>query len=227
MEQLFDKAEEYDDMLNQGLKLSGESKEYFLEGRISLMKKHLPGNFNPKSILDFGCGIGDTTEVLATEFPDAEIVGIDTAEDALAYATKNRSSDRLQYQTVNEFDKTDHFDLAYVNGVFHHIPLHLRETSAKTVCQSLKKGGYFAYFENNPWNPGTKMVMNRIPFDRDAVTLSYLESKRLLKSVGFGDVSTARFAFYFPNSLSFLRIFEPRLERLPLGAQYLILAKKG
>jgi len=227
MEKLFDRAEEYDDMLNQGLKLSGESKEFFLEGRLELMKKHLPDNFSPKRILDFGCGIGDTTEVLAKVFSNAEIVGIDTAEDALAFATKNRSSDRLNYLSVDAFKEEDSFDLAYVNGVFHHIPIHLRETSAKTVCSALKKGGYFAYFENNPWNPGTRMVMNRIPFDRDAITLSYLESKRLLKNAGFADVNTARFAFYFPNALGFLRFLEPALETLPLGAQYLILAKKS
>lgn len=226
MEQLFDKADEYDEMLNQGLKLSGESKEFFMMGRLALMKKHLPKGFSPKRILDFGCGIGDTTEELASMYPEAEVVGIDTAEDALRFATQNKSTDRISYQTVAEFEEQDGFDLAYTNGVFHHIPLHLRDTSAKTVCNALRKGGFFAYFENNPWNPGTKMVMSRIAFDRDAITLSYLESKELLKRNGFADVSTNRFAFYFPNALSFLRFTEPALETLPLGAQYLVLARK-
>jgi len=226
MEQLFDKADEYDEMLNQGLKLSGESKEFFMIGRLELMKKHLPKGFSPKRILDFGCGIGDTTEELARMYPEAEVVGIDTAEDALRFATENKSSDRISYETVDSFSTSDAFDLAYTNGVFHHIPLHLRDTSAKTVSRALKAGGYFAYFENNPWNPGTKMVMSRIAFDRDAITLSYLESKRLLSQNGFSDVNTSRFAFYFPNALKFLRPLEPALETLPLGAQYLVLAKK-
>jgi len=213
-------------MLNQGLKLSGESKEFFMEGRLALMQKNLPTDFAPKRVLDFGCGIGDTTEELANLYPKAEIVGIDTARDALKYATENRSSDRLSYQAVEDFKEKDAFDLAYVNGVFHHIPLHLRGLSAKTVCNALKSGGCFAYFENNPWNPGTRMVMSRIAFDRDAITLNYLESKRMLKTAGFQDVNTTRFAFYFPNALGFLRFLEPALETLPLGAQYLVLAKK-
>lgn len=176
MEQLFDKADEYDDMLNQGLKLSGETKEFFLDGRLKLMQKNLPKGFAPKRVLDFGCGIGDTTEVLAQLYPNAQIVGIDTAEDALKHARTNASSNRLSFISVDAFDEKETFDLAYVNGVFHHIPLHLRQQSATTVCNALKPGGYFGYFENNPWNLGTKMVMSRIPFDRDAITLSYLGS---------------------------------------------------
>lgn len=226
MEALFNKAEEYDAMLNRGLKLSGESKDFFMRGRIALMRKHLPKTFQPKHILDFGCGIGDTCEALAKIYPDAEILGIDTAKDALAFAAKNRSSDRLQYQTVDEFDRKDCFDLAYVNGVFHHIPRHLRIKSAQAVYASLKRDGYFAFFENNPWNPGTRMVMHRIPFDKDAITLSYRESKHLLQAAGFSNTRISKFAFYFPNALSFLRVLEPALEDLPLGAQYLILTKK-
>lgn len=226
MEQLFDKADEYDEMLNQGLKLSGESKEFFMEGRLKLMQKHLPVKFSPKRILDFGCGIGDTSEALAAMYPDAKIVGIDTAVEALNYATKNRSSDRLTYLPVDEFKEKEGFDLAYVNGVFHHIPLHLRKQSVETVHTALRKNGHFAFFENNPWNPGTRMVMSRIVFDRDAITLSYLESKKLLRQGGFNDVNVSKFAFYFPNALKFLRFIEPALASIPLGAQYLILAKK-
>lgn len=69
------------------------------------------------------------------------------------------------------------------------------------------------------------MVMSCIPFDRDAITLSYLESRGLLSSVGF-TVLKSRFAFYFPAALGFLRPLEPALEALPLGAQYLVLAQK-
>lgn len=226
MEQLFDKADEYDEMLNQGLKLSGESKEFFMEGRLKLMQKHLPVGFSPKRILDFGCGIGDTSEALASLYPEAEIIGIDTAVDALNYATENRSSDRLYYVPVDSFEEKDGFDLAYVNGVFHHIPLHLRKQSVEMVHSALKKNGHFAFFENNPWNPGTRMVMSRIPFDRDAITLSYLESKKLLRQGGFKDVSLSKFVFYFPNALKFLRFTEPAFASIPLGAQYLILTKK-
>jgi hypothetical protein len=35
--------------------------------------------------------------------------------------------------------------------------------------------------ENNPWNPGTRYVMSRIPFDRDAIPLTPSAARHLLK----------------------------------------------
>jgi len=68
--------------------------------------------------------------------------------------------------------------------------------------------------------------MSRIPFDRDAQTLSFGETRKLIKSGGFQVAQAARFLFYFPRALAFLRVFEPALVRLPLGAQYCVLGTK-
>jgi hypothetical protein len=81
----------------------------------------------------------------------------------------------------------------------------------------LKPGGWFCFWENNPWNPGTRIVMSRIPFDRDAVTLSAPQASRLLRAAGF-TVVTTDFLFIFPNFLRHCRPVEPWLCRLPLGA---------
>jgi hypothetical protein len=67
--------------------------------------------------------------------------------------------------------------------------------------------------------------MSRIPFDRDAVTLSFLEAEALLRRAGFRSVATS-FHFFFPKALSRLRPLETWLERVPLGAQYCVLARK-
>ena len=68
--------------------------------------------------------------------------------------------------------------------------------------------------------------MRRIPFDRDAKTLSYRESERLLTGAGLSIVSTT-FHFYFPAWLKRLRAVEPRLQRVPFGAQYCVLARRS
>jgi hypothetical protein len=80
--------------------------------------------------------------------------------------------------------------------------------------------------ENNPWNPGARLVMARIPFDKDAEPLSPVEARRLLRSGGFARCSSLRTLFYFPRPLAFLRPVEPLLALLPLGAQYYILGIK-
>jgi len=223
---LFDCSTEYEEMLNRGIRLSGEDKRFFIVGRICDLKRQLPRNFNPRRILDFGCGIGDTTRILADTFPGAEVVGLDTAEKALAHAEKTFGSPHISFGLVQTFSETNVFDLCYVNGVFHHIQPRERLGVVEMIYKTLVRGGYFALFENNPWNPGTRLVMSRIPFDRDAQPLTPLEARRLLREGGFAYCAPTRYLFYFPRLFAFLRFTEPWLARLPLGAQYYICAVK-
>ena len=57
-EELFDLSEEYQQMLDQGISLSGESMFFFIEGRLNALRAHLPSQKKILNILDFGCGIG-------------------------------------------------------------------------------------------------------------------------------------------------------------------------
>ena len=93
------------------------------------------------------------------------------------------------------------------------------------VLRSLRPGGLFAFWENNPWNPGTRYVMSRIPFDRDAITLSSPEARHLLRLGGF-EILRTDFLFIFPRILDWCRWVEPLCSRLPLGAQYQVLCRK-
>jgi SAM-dependent methyltransferase len=222
---LFDLTEEYSRMLNRGIKLSGEDQVFFINGRLRDLAETMAG-WKPRRILDFGCGLGLTAVALARMFPEAEVLGVDTSERAIRAAQSENGSSRVRFQTLNLFAETAAFDLAYCNGVFHHILPGERLRAATLVRDALKPGGYFALFENNPWNPGTRMVMARIPFDRDAITLSPPETERLLRGARFDVTRSLRFLFYFPRPLAFLRFTEPWLASLPLGAQYYALARK-
>ena len=114
------------------------------------------------------------------------------------------------------------FDVAYCNGVFHHVEPGERLDALAYIHRSLAEG-VFGFWENNPWNPGTRLVMRRIPFDRDAKLISPPRAQ-LLTSAGF-DVLETDFLFLFPRLLSALRPLEARLARLPAGAQYMVLAR--
>lgn len=223
-EELFDRAEEYDAMLARGLRLSGEDKLYFRDGRLGSLFASLPAGFRPRRILDFGCGTGDTSGALASLVADGEVVGVDTSERALALA--RRTHPEARFAPVAELPGLGPFDLCYVNGVFHHIEPTRRAEALAAVFAALRSGGYLALFENNAWNPGTRMVMRRIPFDRDAVMMSPRETGRLVAAAGFGPPIQTQSLFYFPRALAFLRFLEPALARLPLGAQFLVLAPK-
>lgn len=220
-EQLFDRAAEYEAMLNQGIGLSGESQEYFIEGRIRDMRSQVPAGC--RRILDFGCGTGKASGHLGEVFPEADVVGADVSEDALAYARRSFGSDRVKFVKIADLPQLERFDLCYINGVLHHIVPTERQQVLVMLRGLLTPGGRLALFENNPWNPGTRMVMRRIPFDRDAVPLSFLETRRRVKAAGF-EVRGTRFLFYMPKALATLRFVEPLFVNVPLGAQYCVLA---
>jgi len=226
MEELFNRAAEYETMLQRGIGLSGEDQQFFVAGRVRDLEGQLPSGWRPLRILDFGCGLGHTAKYLAERFPGAEVVGLDTASNALSEAQRTYGSARIRFQHTDSLSELLPFDLCYVNGVFHHILRSDRPAVVRSIYKVLNPGGYFALFENNPWNPGTRLVMKRIPFDRDARTLTPPETRKLIRDGGFSPVMPTRFLFYFPRSLAALRPLEPVLARLPLGAQYYVLGVK-
>ena len=224
-EHAFDDPHDYDDQLQQGIRLSGEDKTFFIDGRVAELRARLPDDVAPRRILDFGCGAGETTVRLAEAFPAATVVGTDPSTEVLAHATATRGDDRITFLPFDQVDEAS-IDLCYVNGVLHHVPVADRAAVVDGIRRRLRPGGLFAVFENNSWNPGARLVMRRIPFDRDAVMLSPRETGRLLQNADF-DVVARRSLFWFPHPLRFLRPLEPALGRVPLGSQYLVLGRRS
>ncbi len=224
MSELFEDAESYDAMLQRGIKLSGEGKEFFIRGRLAHLQRVLPAGLVPRRVLDFGCGVGDATSLLAAAFPGASVVGVDVARAAVDKAHADRARDDVSFGTVDELDGLDPFEICYVNGAFHHIPVAERATVMSTIYASMRPGGVLAVFENNPWSLPARMVMRRIPFDADAVMLRGSEVGALARAAGFSTVMQTKYLFVFPKALAVLRPLERLLSPLPLGAQYAVLA---
>ncbi|HMO50396.1 MAG TPA: methyltransferase domain-containing protein [Kiritimatiellia bacterium] len=220
-----DYADEYDKALARGISFSGESRTYFALKRVEKTAELLRDADGVERVLDFGCGTGDTLPLLAEHLNARFGVGVDISPRSIERARLHVPDERLRYEVMADCPAVAVFDVAYCNGVFHHIPPAERHGAACYVFDRLRPGGFFAYWENNPWNPGTRLAMKRTPFDRDAITLTPPESRALLESAGFiikHEVSM----FLFPRVLGFLRFLEPWLLQWPIGAQYLVLGQK-
>ena len=176
-------------------------------------------------ILDFGCGTGATTSLLREILGAETIVGVDRSLRSLEVARQSYGSERVRFFPVDEYRSVQGVDLGYSNGVFHHIPREQRGEALRFISRALRPGGLFAFWENNPWNPGTRQVMARCVFDQDAVTLTPIEARRLLRSEGYTVLRTD-FLFIFPRSLKVFRPAEKLVHRMPLGAQYQVLCQK-
>jgi SAM-dependent methyltransferase len=217
-------AASYEAALEQGLQLSGEGPEYFAQRRIA-WTAHVSAKAAIRSVVDFGCGIGLAARGLADQFNASVVWGFDPSINSIERARRESSDPRLRFTADAAALPVGECDLVYCNGVFHHIPPGERSAALSTIGHVLRPGGWFALWENNPWNPGTRWVMRRIPFDRDAQTLSPIAARRMLRAAGF-EVRRTDAWFLFPHALRWLRPLESLVHRLPLGGQYLALAQK-
>ena len=132
---------------------------------------------------------------------------------------------RIEFCESTSFGDEALFDLVFLNGVMHHVPREERGALMRRLRSLLKPGGMLAIFDNNPLNPGAMWVMRRIPFDRDAQPLLPWTLERLAAGAGLR-ATAIRTHFYFPSALRALRGLEPLLTRVPLGAQYVVYARR-
>ncbi len=100
-------------------------------------------DINPKSVLDIGCGPGNSTNRLYEHFPSAEILGIDSSENMLE--TARESYPQLKFEKCfvpDGLENFNKFDLIFSNACLHWIPNHT-ELLPKLV-QRLNDGGVLA-----------------------------------------------------------------------------------
>jgi trans-aconitate methyltransferase len=219
-------ADSYDRALGEALAASGEDGRYFAQGRVNWVADCLRRlAFAPRHLMDYGCGTGATSALLLEKFDAESVVGVDLSQRSLELARQNYGSNRVHFSSIQEYCPAASLDLAYTNGVFHHIPPAERREALDFLRQSLRPGGLFAFWENNPWNPGTHYVMAHCAFDRGAIMLSPFEARNLLRSAGFR-LLPMDFLFIFPRVLKALRPVEKLISRLPFGAQYHILCQR-
>jgi trans-aconitate methyltransferase len=220
-------AQNYDAALARGLSASGESREYFAEQRVKWLARCLNQlGASAGKILDFGCGTGDSTPLLLQLPQAASILGLEVSAQSLKIAQQLHTKPSVNFRLASEYTPNAEISLAFCNGVFHHIEPAERATAIQYIFNSLAARGLFSFWENNPWNPGTRYVMSRIPFDKDAQMLRARAARGLLRTAGF-EILRTDFLFIFPRALKLFRPLEHLATKLPLGAQYQILARKG
>jgi SAM-dependent methyltransferase len=223
----FDKfARDYEALLKPWLKIAGASREYFARSRLNWLS-YLLGDQEivPRRVMDFGCGTGISLPLLADILDAEQVIGLDTSEESLAVARESVGSRLVQLATPTQYLPQEELDLVFCNGVFHHIPVVERPAAVDYVYRCLRPGGMFAMWENNPWNPMQSFAMKHSKIDKNAIPLPPSESRRLVASDHFLVIRTD-YLFFFPGGFSWLHPLEKWLIKVPLGAQYQILARK-
>lgn len=74
---------------------------------------------NVRNIVDYGCALGDGSNILQTKFPLSKIVGLDISSEGLKIARKKFPS--IQFFEAKDLKKLSPFDLFYSSNTFEHI----------------------------------------------------------------------------------------------------------
>jgi len=217
--------ETYNEILKKNQRILSPSGKisHFAYHKISILKKILPEK--PHTLLEYGCGIGNNLGFLLELFQGVQIWGCDTSEKSLGVARKRYPD--VRFFLVSDHDEnTRQFDCVLVGDVIHHIPPAGRRYYLKRISDYIRPGGYCVFFEHNPYNPLTRVLVSTCPFDARAELISLGDLRSLLQEQEL-EVRVSKYCFFFPEFLKMLDRFEDSLSWLPLGGKYYVLAVKA
>jgi SAM-dependent methyltransferase len=224
----FDKhADSYIEDVQRSIDFCGQELAYFTRRKVEMLLDVIHrrvGDAAKRSILDVGCGIGQTDELLRPHV--GQLCGVDVAAEAIKRAAQANPSvaydvydgGRLPYDDAS-------MDVAFSICVMHHVDVQDRPQFAAELRRVVRPKGLVVVFEHNPYNPLTRKVVRECPFDEGVVLLNRRTVFRLLKGAGLQPVE-ARYVIFLPFDRGFVPPIERTLAWLPAGAQHYVAARR-
>ncbi|MCS0493700.1 trans-aconitate 2-methyltransferase [Ancylobacter sp. MQZ15Z-1] len=96
----------------------------------------------PRNVVDIGCGPGNSTELLAGRWPDADVLGIDTSPAMVEQAAERLPVARFEVADVASWTPELGTDLIFGNAVFQWVPDH--PAVLRRLLDALPEGGVLA-----------------------------------------------------------------------------------
>ena len=97
----------------------------------------------PARVADLGCGPGNSTELLAARWPDADVEGINSSPEMIAKAKASGIHARWTLADVSAWSPPQTYDVVFSNATFQWLPDH--ETLLPHLMQAVAPGGVFAF----------------------------------------------------------------------------------
>lgn len=185
-------------------------------------EKDLTGRY----VLDYGCNRGGFLRMLHKMKPFAGGLGVDIAEESLAYARDNSAGVPCEYAHIDALaEKTEAFDFAFSHEVLYLLPdLHAH---ARQIHKALKPGGVYyvaigEYTENPLWERWEKIVSEFSPVP--PYTYSLQDMARAFQDNGF-DVAVRRLVCdeFLPYDAHEDRYIRSPMEMVDFMTQYMMM----
>ncbi|MNF74399.1 Trans-aconitate 2-methyltransferase [compost metagenome] len=114
-------------------------------------------NLDARSVIDIGCGPGNSTELLVQRFADASVRGVDSSADMIESARKRLPSVRFDTTNIATWNEPGPFDVIFANAVLQWLPDHA--TLLPSLVAKLAPGGSLAIqMPDNLEQPAHRMM---------------------------------------------------------------------
>lgn len=217
----------YEDELNRAVAFAGQDADVYMQTKVEALLQltwEEVGDPAQLDFLDVGCGVGAAERhlvhcVRSVTGVDISTGMVDRAREAVPEATY------LSYDGSRLPNDDESFDVTFAICVVHHVLPRSWGSFVAEMARVTRRGGLVAIAEHNPFNPVTRVIVNRCAFDEDAVLLSQRNARRLFEDAGLGETELRNILFV-PWRARPVRRIEGALRRLPFGAQYVIAARR-
>jgi len=125
----------------------------------------------PQRVADLGCGPGNSTELLAARWPEAEIEAVDSSAEMLETARKTSIRAKWVQADVSSWQPGSQFDVIYSNATYQWLPDHT--ALLPRLISFVQKGGIFAFQVPRNFNdPSHTIIRDLATDDRWAAKLT-------------------------------------------------------
>lgn len=205
---------------------------YFIEikSRIleDLVAKALDGNKDSR-LVDVGTGLGLFEKYLTPAFKNIFAVDLSFEMLKVARVINPFNSKGSAYVQGNAYElplENDHADLIFMSCVLHHMEDHEIESAIAELVRVCKPGGFIVFFEHNPLNLFTQLVVKTTPLDNNARLIRCNRLELSAKQAGLA-IHHREFFLYGTRKIdNFFYKYLPWLGKLPLGGQYALVGQK-
>ena len=115
---------------------------------------------HPQSIIDLGCGPGNSTEQLHRRWAQAEITGLDSSASMLEQARQNHSGWKWIHSSIENWKPEKSYDLIFSNAALHWVPDHA--VLFPRLLNAVARGGALAVQMPNNFHSPAHQAMKRV-----------------------------------------------------------------
>lgn len=119
---------------------------------------------NARTVVDLGCGPGNSTTLLHQRWPSARIIGVDSSPNMLNEARKALPNCHFVEANISKFRPEQSFDLLYANASLQWVPDHYE--LFPQLVSLLNYNGVLAVQMPDNWQEPTHVLMREVAYEQ-------------------------------------------------------------